>query len=51
MGTEEHHGYRLWVSDKILVRMWDDGTVEVATRSGSGATWGPPTQLREERVR
>lgn len=44
--------YRLWVSDdrRMLVRLWDDGRVEVATRANTWETWGPPTYLNEERV-
>lgn len=41
---------RLWVNHKRtkLVRMWADGTVEVAERATPGRTWGPPTYLTEE---
>jgi hypothetical protein len=44
--------YRLWVNDArtILVRMWEDGTVEVATRETSAHTWGPPIWLTEETI-
>lgn len=44
--------YRLWVSKEgtVLVRMWDNGKVEVAFRSDPGGTWGPPTTLIEEKV-
>ncbi len=44
--------YRLWVSKDgtTLMRMWDNGQVEVATRPDPGATWGPPTNLVEEQV-
>jgi hypothetical protein len=43
--------YRIWVNDErtVLVRMWTDGTVEVATRPSADATWGPPTYLVEEK--
>ena len=42
--------YRLWVNDDstMLVRLWPDGSMEVATRPEPGATWGPPTNLKEE---
>jgi hypothetical protein len=42
--------YRLWVNDErtVLVRMWDDGTVETATRETAAHTWGPPAVLTEE---
>lgn len=44
--------YRLWVdSDRLtFVRMWDDGTVEVARRETPGAVWGPPVVCEEEKV-
>jgi hypothetical protein len=44
--------YRLWVSAdrKTLVRMWENGTVEVATRENSWETWGPPIELEEEKI-
>jgi hypothetical protein len=43
---------RLWVNDDrtVLVRLWADGTVEVATRETPAHTWGPPVYLTEERV-
>ncbi len=36
--------YRLWVNEAstLLVRQWDDGTVEVAERDSPSQTWGPP---------
>jgi hypothetical protein len=36
---------RQWVdADRtVLVRQFDDGTIEVATRPEAGAVWGPPT--------
>lgn len=48
--------YRLWVNDDrtILVRLWDNGIMEVALRpfvenEWSGApTWGPPINMTEE---
>lgn len=44
--------YRLWVNEArtVLVRMWANGIVEVATREHSSHTWGPPITLVEERV-
>jgi hypothetical protein len=43
--------YRIWVNaDRTMfVRLWGDGTVEVATRDNSWETWGPPTTLVEEK--
>ena len=43
-------GYRLWISEDHcqLVRLWADGTVEVAVRDDPGSTWGPPATLKEE---
>lgn len=44
--------YRLWVNEArtVLVRLWDSGTVEVATRETPAHTWGPPVVLTEEKV-
>lgn len=44
--------YRLWVNAErtLLVRLWEDGSVEVATRPSSAHTWGPPVAMSEERV-
>jgi hypothetical protein len=44
--------YRLWVNDArtVLVRMWENGSVEVATRETPAHTWGPPIYLAEEKV-
>ena len=44
--------YRLWVNDSrtILVRLWDNGGIEVATRETPDHTWGPPVWLREEKT-
>ncbi len=44
--------YRLWVNDArtVLVRLWENGTVEVATRETPQHTWGPPTTCSEEQV-
>lgn len=44
--------YRLWVNAErtMLVRLWENGKVEVATRSNSYETWGPPVSLDEEKV-
>ena len=43
--------YRLWVNDArtVLVRLWEGGTCEVATRETPAHTWGPPTILVEEK--
>jgi len=42
--------YRLFVSDDrtVLVRMWEDGVVEVCSRPAGIAIWGPPVMLAEE---
>jgi hypothetical protein len=42
--------YRLWVNrDRtVLVRLWDSGKMEIATRPDPGAVWGPPMELTEE---
>lgn len=42
--------YRLFVNFEgtVLVRLWTDGTCEVAKRGGTGETWGPPIYLTEE---
>lgn len=44
--------YRLWVNEErtVMVRLWADGRVEVATREYSWHTWGPPVYLIEEPV-
>jgi len=44
-------GYRLWVNEArtVLVRLWDDGTLELATRESSEHVWGPPMVLKEEK--
>ena len=42
---------RLWVNEErtVLVRLWANGTVEVATRKTPLHTWGPPTICKEEK--
>ncbi len=44
--------YRLWVNLErtVLVRLWDDGRVEVATRDSQEQTWNPPVECQEEKV-
>jgi hypothetical protein len=44
--------YRLWINVErtVLVRLWEDGRVEVATRESPLHTWGPPVYLTEELV-
>lgn len=35
---------------QVLVTIWPDGSIDVATRSESSGIWGPPLHLiREER--
>jgi len=43
-------GDRLWVNTErtVLVRLWESGTVEVATRDHPSDTWGPPMMLAPE---
>jgi hypothetical protein len=43
--------YRLWVNDErtVMVRIWTNGIVEVATREHLSHTWGPPVIVKEER--
>jgi hypothetical protein len=50
--ADSNPSYRLWVNDErtILVTLWPDGKVEVATRLTSSDIWGPPVYLTEERV-
>lgn len=47
-----HMTYRLFVNDTrtVLVRLWDNDTMEVATRETPAHTWGPPIYLTEEKV-
>lgn len=42
--------YRLYVNAErtVMVRFWDSGVVEVATRATPGDTWGPPVVVEEE---
>lgn len=44
--------YRLWVNQErtVLVRLWENGKVEVAIREHASHTWGPPVYLEEEKV-
>ncbi len=44
--------YRLWVSEDrlTLVRVWDNGTCEIAMRLSPWVTWGPPIQLTKESI-
>ena len=43
---------RQWVNQDrtVLVRQYDDGQMEVATRPEPAATWGPPVQVILESV-
>lgn len=40
-----------WVNKDrtVLVRMYKNGTMEVATRPEAGAIWGPPVKVELER--
>lgn len=42
--------YALLVNDDrtVLVRIWQDGTTEVATRPNPDAIWGPPVAVQPE---
>lgn len=42
--------YRLFVNAErtVLVRVWENGVAEVATRPDPGAVWGPPIILLNE---
>ena len=44
--------YRLWVNvtRTVLVTLWDDGSMQIATRPDQYATWGPPVWLLEEKA-
>lgn len=46
-------GYRLWVNEArtILVRLYENGDMEVASRPRPGATWGLPIAVHEEPTR
>jgi hypothetical protein len=41
---------KLWVNEDrtVLVREYEDGTMEVATRPEAGAIWGPPIKVKLE---
>lgn len=43
-------GYKLYVNEDrtVLVRIWDSGVAEYATREHDSHTWGPPVLLKEE---
>lgn len=43
--------YRLWVNEArtVLVTLWENGVLEVATREAAYHTWGPPVRLVEEK--
>lgn len=42
--------YQLWVNEAstVLVRIFDTGLAEVATRETPAHTWGPPVQVHEQ---
>lgn len=44
--------YQLWLNEDrtVLVRLWESGQMEVATRPDSGAVWGPPVSLSQEKT-
>jgi len=50
--TVKEPAYRLFVNEQrtVMVHLWPNGTVEVATRDHPSHTWGPPTMLAEEKV-
>lgn len=43
---------KLYVSEDrtVLVRVWDEGVVEVATREDPSGIWGPPVRVMPERA-
>jgi hypothetical protein len=49
---ENGRTYRLWVDkySTVLVRMWENGTVEVATRQTPAHIWSPPIRMTEEQL-
>lgn len=51
MGALMPEGYKLYLNDDrtVMVRIWDDGQTEVATRDSSDGMWGPPVIVTEER--
>ena len=42
-----------WINDErtVLVRQYDNGPMEVATRPEPGATWSPPVTVHPDLVR
>ena len=42
--------YRLWVNEEstVMIEVWENGDVTVATRAERGHTWGPPVRMHEE---
>ena len=44
--------YRLWVNAQrtVMIEMWENGEVTVATREHPSDTWGPPITMREEKT-
>ncbi len=43
--------YRLWLNEErtVMVRIWESGTVEVATRETPDGSWGPPIRMVEDK--
>jgi hypothetical protein len=43
--------YRIWVNAErtVLVRLWGNGVVEVATRPTPDYVWSPPVTCKEEK--
>ena len=48
---EDNVKHRIWVNEQrtVLVTLWENGVVHVATREHASHTWGPPTTLIEEK--
>jgi hypothetical protein len=44
--------YRLWVNEQrtVMVHLWENGVVHVATRESPAHTWGPPITMTEEKT-
>jgi len=57
--TEQHflltlkvpaNGGKIWTNEQrtILVRLWGNGALEIASRDSADDVWGPPFTLRED---
>lgn len=48
LATASTHDLYVNPERTVLARVWDNGTVEVATREDTDRTWGPPVYLSRE---